>query len=145
MKVTTWNYRKDGTPYLAEWTITRLRHDGKGIDYFFSVQRDITGLSLSEEASDGRTRRLNALLNSAGANHDPVTGALNHRGMLLRLQRLIDAAAAEQSVTGLVSLRFRRLDRVDQAFGVETVATLAGTTGQRDVLGVGQHCPEATA
>ena len=127
----TWNYRKDGTPYLVEWTITRLRHDGQGIDYFFSVQRDITGLSPSDEALDGRTRRLNALLNSAGSNHDPITGALNHRGMLLRLQRLIDAAAAENSVTGLVSLQFRRLDRVDQAFGVEAVNHHLNDIGKR--------------
>lgn len=127
-----WNYRKDGTPYLAEWTITRLRHDGEGIDYFFSVQREITGLSPVEEALDGRTRRLNALLNSAGSNHDPITGALNHRGMLLRLQRHIDsAAAADNSVTGLVSLKFRRLDRVDQAFGVETVNHHLNDIGKR--------------
>ena len=127
----TWNYRKDGTPYLVEWTITRLRHDGVGADFFFSVQRDITGLSLNEDALDGRTRRLHALLNSAGANHDAITGALAHRGMLLRLQRLIDAAAAEQSVTGLVSFEFRRLDRVDQAFGVETVNQLLNDIGNR--------------
>lgn len=127
----TWNYRKDGTPYLVEWTITRLRHDGQGIDYFFSVQRDITGLSPGDEPLDGRTRRLNALLNSAGSNHDPITGALNHRGMLLRVQRLIDAAAAENSVTGLVSLQFRRLDRVDQAFGVEAVNQHLNDIGKR--------------
>lgn len=127
----TWNYHKDGTPYLVEMTITRLRHDGKGIDYFFSVQRDITNLSSSEERQDGRTGRLNALLNSAGANHDSITGALNHRGMLLRLQRLIDAAAAANSVTGLVSFQFRRLDRIDQAFGVETVNQLLHDIGKR--------------
>lgn len=127
----TWNYRKDGTPYLVEWTISRLRHDGQGIDYFFSVQRDITGLSPSDETLDGRTRRLNALLNSAGSNHDPITGALNHRGMLLRLQRLIDAAATANLVTGLVSLQFRRLDRVDQAFGVEAVNQLLNDIGKR--------------
>ncbi len=127
----TWNYRKDGTPYLVEWTITRLRQDGRGIEYFFSVQRDITKLSSCEERLDGRTRRLNALLNSAGSSHDPVTGALNHRGMLLRLQRLIDVAAEEHSVIGLVSLKFRRLDRVDQAFGVETVNQLLDDLGRR--------------
>ncbi len=127
----TWNYRKDGTPFLVEWTIARLRHDGTGIDYFFSVQRDITKLSASEERIDGRTRRLNALLNSAGSNYDPITGALNHRGMLLRLQRLIDGTAAEHSVIGLVSLKFRRLDRVDQAFGVETVNQLLNDLGRR--------------
>ncbi|MEX0914298.1 MAG: PAS domain S-box protein, partial [Wenzhouxiangellaceae bacterium] len=99
----TWNYRKDGTPYLVEWTITRLRHDGEGTDYFFSVQHEITDQSQTEQSLDGRTRRLNALLNSAGTNHDPISGTLNHRGMLLRLQRLIDETAAGHSVTGLVS------------------------------------------
>jgi len=139
----TWNYRKDGTPYLVEWTTTRLHHDGEGIDYFFSVQRDITGLPPTDEAADGRTRRLNALLNSAGANHDPITGALTHRGMLLRLQRLIDAATVEQSVTGLVSLEFRRLDRVDQAFGVETVNHLLNDIGNR--LGLRLKASESLA
>lgn len=127
----TWNYRKDGTPYLVEWTITRLRHDGEGLDYYFSVQQDITADASADEKLDGRTRRLNALLNSAGANHDPITGTLNHRGMLLRLQRFIDAAAIEQSIIGLVSLQFRRLDRVDQAFGVEAINDLLIAIGKR--------------
>lgn len=127
----TWNYRKDGTPYLVEWTITRLRHDGEGTDYFFSVQHEITDQSQTEQSLDGRTRRLNALLNSAGTNHDPISGTLNHRGMLLRLQRLIDETAAGHSVTGLVSLQFRRLDRVDQAFGVEAINQLLSDIGKR--------------
>ena len=38
----TWNYRKDGTPYQVHWTITPLRLAGEEIDYFVSVQRDIT-------------------------------------------------------------------------------------------------------
>ena len=120
----TWNYKKDGTPYLVEWTITRLRHDGEGQDYFFSVQQEITDSDPNQCRLEGQTRRLNALLNSTGSNHDPVTGALNHQRMLLRLQRLIDETAATQSVTGLVSLQFRRLDRIDQAFGVEAVNQL---------------------
>ncbi len=70
-----WNYRKDGTPYLVEWTITRLRHDGEGHDYFFSVQQEITDPDPSQYRLEGQTRRLNALLNSTGANHDPLTGA----------------------------------------------------------------------
>ncbi|MEX0828019.1 MAG: EAL domain-containing protein [Haliea sp.] len=127
----TWNYRKDGTPYLVEWTITRLHHDGKGLDYFFSVQRDITALSETGETRDGRTRRFTALLNGTAAVHDPVTGALTHHGMLLRLQRFIDEAAAVQSVTGLVSLQFRRLERVDQASGVPAVGKLLDDIGKR--------------
>lgn len=127
----SWNYRKDGTPYLVEWTITRLRHDGEGLDYFFSVQQEITDLNPAEDSLGGQTRRLNALLNSSGANHDPITGALNHRSMLLRLQRRIDETAAARSVTGLVSLQFRRLDRIDQAFGVEAINHLLSDIAKR--------------
>lgn len=127
----TWNYRKDGTPYLVEWTITRLRHDGEGLDYFFSVQQEITDLDPDQHRLEGQTRRLNALLNSTGANHDPVTGALNHRSMLMRLQRLIDETLPSQSVTGLVSLKFRRLDRIDQAFGVEAINQLLNDIAKR--------------
>ena len=126
-----WNYRKDGTPYLVEWTITRLRHDGEGHDYFFSVQQEITDPDRSQYRLEGQTRRLNALLNSTGANHDPLTGALNHRSMLLRLQRRIDETAASQSVTGLVSLQFRRLDRIDQAYGVEAINQLLNDIAKR--------------
>lgn len=126
-----WNYRKDGTPYLVEWTITRLRHDGEGLDYFFSVQQEITDLNSTQDRLEGQTRRLNALLNASGAKHDPVTGALNHRSMLLRLQRLIDETAPAHPVTGLVSLQFRRLDRIDRAFGVEAINHLLNDIARR--------------
>ncbi|MCG6657976.1 EAL domain-containing protein [Halomonas campisalis] len=127
----TWNYRKDGTPYLVEWTITRLRNDGEGADYFFSVQQEVTDLHPPQDRLEGQTRKLNVLLNSTGASHDPITGALNHRGMLLRLQRLIDETAAAHSVTGIVSLQFRRLDRIDQAFGVEAINQLLCDISER--------------
>ena len=126
-----WNYRKDGTRYLVEWTITRLRHDGEGQDYFFSVQQEITDPDTAPKRLEGQTRRLSALLNSTGAHHDPVTGALNHQHMLLRMQRLIDESAASQSVIGLVSLQLRRLDRIDQAFGVEAVNQLLSDIAER--------------
>lgn len=127
----TWNYHKDGTPYQVEWTITPLRPEGEGIEYFFSVQREVSERHPPQERLATQTRRLSAILNAAGTNHDPVTGALNHRGMLLRLQRLIDEAEAAHSVTGIVSLHFRRLDRVDQAFGIEALNQLLNDIGER--------------
>ena len=126
-----WNYRKDGTPYLVEWTITRLRHDGEGQDYFFSVLQEITEENHAENRLEGQTRRLNALLNSSGAKHDPITGALNHRSMLLRLQRFIDETSGSHLVTGLVSIQFRRLERIDQAFGVEAINHLLTDIAKR--------------
>ena len=124
----TWNYAKNGTPYQVEWTVTPLRLEGERIDYFLSVQRDVTALNQAsdqvEEEHTHETGRLNALLKSVGADNDVVTGALNHRGMLLLLQHLIDDTEATPSTTGLVALQLRRLDRIDQAFGIETVNQL---------------------
>jgi len=118
----TWNYQKDGTPYLVELSITRMHV--KDVDYFLSVQRSVTERHPRQEQIHRQIRQLNALLNSAASNHDPSTGALNHRGLLLRLQRLIDVATPTDSLTGLVTLQFKRLDRVDQAFGFEAVNKL---------------------
>ena len=119
-----WNYRKDGTPYLVEWSIRRLLLADKDVDYFLSVQREITAQHPRQEQIRRHVRQLNAMLNSAGTNHDPSTGALNHRGMLLRLQRLIDETVARHSLVGLVALQCKRLERVDQAFGFEAVNQL---------------------
>ena len=129
----TWNYHKDGTPYQVEWTITALCLEGERIDYFFSVQRMVTDRHPPQERVDIQTRRLNALLNSAGANHDPISGALNNRGMVLRLQRLIDAPGVDGAspVTGLLSLHLRRLQRVDKAFGVESLSHLLKDISER--------------
>lgn len=123
-----WNYAKDGTPYEVEWTVTPLRLKGERIDYFVSVQRDVTALHQAsdqiEKEHEYETRRLNTLLTSVGADNDAVTGALNYRGMLLRLQHFIDDTEATPSTTGLVALQLRRLNRIDQAFGIETVDQL---------------------
>ena len=118
----TWNYRKDGTRYQVEWTITRLKDED--VDYFLSVQRLVTEQHPPQAQVHPHLRQLNAMLNSAGSNHDPVTGALNHRGVLFRLQRLVDEATPSHSLVGLVTLQFKRLDRADQAFGFEAVKQL---------------------
>lgn len=120
----TWNYAKNGTPYQVEWTVTPLRLEGERIDYFLSVQRDVTAQNQTHEKLKDEARRLNALLHSVGADNDVVTGALNYRGMLLRLQQLIDDTEATASTTGLVALQLRRLNRIDQAFGIEAVNQL---------------------
>ncbi len=127
----TWNYTKDGTPYRVEWTVTPVRLHGDGIDYYLSVQRDITTLYQTQEKLEGETRRLSALLESSGGDRDAVTGALNHRGTVLRLQGPIDEASDPSRVTGLVALHLRRLDRIDQAFGVAAIHELLSDIGER--------------
>lgn len=41
-KSQTWNYRKDGTAYLVEWSVTPLYDDRDHLSHFLSVQRNIT-------------------------------------------------------------------------------------------------------
>ena len=127
----TWNYRKDGTAYQIEWTVTPLYVSGEEIDYFLSVQRDVTELYQVHQQLEAETRRLESLLNSAGAAHDAVTGALSNQGMVSELQGLIDEAVTSDSMTGLVSLQFRRLNRVAQAYGVEAINQLLFDIGER--------------
>ena len=62
----TWNVRKDGTAYQVAWTVSPLRLDGDGIDYFFAVQRDVTHQHPTQQALTDETRRMNALLHLAG-------------------------------------------------------------------------------
>jgi len=127
----TWNYRKDGTPYQVEWTVTPLRSEDGRVEYFFSVQRDVTELYQVEDTLASETRRVSALLHSTGAADDPVTGALNYRGILRELQRLVGEAIQPQTGVGLISLQFKRLHRVDQAYGIETTNQLLSDIGKR--------------
>ncbi|MEX2523356.1 MAG: PAS domain-containing protein [Gammaproteobacteria bacterium] len=83
----TWNYKKDGTPCLVEWTITRMYVKDEDVDYFLSVQREVTEQHLPQEQIHRYTRQLNAIMNSAGSNHETSTGALNHRGISWRARR----------------------------------------------------------
>ncbi|MFI9652242.1 diguanylate cyclase [Guyparkeria sp. LHSS19-1] len=45
----TVNYRKDGTPYDVEWSISPVRDEAGGITHFVSVQRDITAETREHE------------------------------------------------------------------------------------------------
>jgi len=126
-----WNYRKDGTAYQVAWMIMPLRLAGKGIDYFFAVQRDVTQHDHSSEALEHEAHRLGDLLHAAGANQDAVTGALDRRGMLLDLQRFIDEAATADSVTALVELQLKRVLRLNKVLSLKAINQLLSDIGER--------------
>ncbi|HKL76951.1 MAG TPA: diguanylate cyclase [Gammaproteobacteria bacterium] len=65
---TTVNYRKDGTSYWVEWNISPVRDENGTIEYFVSVQRDITEQILTE-----RERRLLATALDANADNVLIT------------------------------------------------------------------------
>ncbi|MGM0412343.1 MAG: sensor domain-containing diguanylate cyclase [Pseudomonadota bacterium] len=58
-QASTVNYRKDGTPYLVEWNISPVRDEEDRVEYFLSVQRDITSRAEAEQFNQ-------TLLNSLG-------------------------------------------------------------------------------
>jgi len=55
---TTFNYRKDGTPYLLEWNISPVRDAGGKITHFVSVQHDMSALAAARASSDIFARTL---------------------------------------------------------------------------------------
>lgn len=48
----TINYRKNGRPYLVEWTISPIRSDSGDLRYFISIQKDITQLHAEQSTGN---------------------------------------------------------------------------------------------
>lgn len=48
----TINYRKNGRPYLVEWTISPVRNGNGAIRYFISIQKDITQLHAEQSTGN---------------------------------------------------------------------------------------------
>ena len=59
-KGSTFNYRKDGTPYLLEWNISPVRDADGRITHFVSVQHDLSALAMARASSDIFARTLDA-------------------------------------------------------------------------------------
>ena len=60
----TVNYRKDGTPFLVQWTAVPVRDEAGEIEYWTAVQRDVTEQRDMEERLREREGRLRGLANS---------------------------------------------------------------------------------
>jgi len=86
----TWNYRKDGSAFLMEWSVAPLFPDqGLGMDtsqatYFLAMQRDITSeqqLADERHALSARNQELKQALDRLNeiAVRDDLTGAYNRR------------------------------------------------------------------
>ncbi|GAB3462348.1 sensor domain-containing diguanylate cyclase [Azotobacter salinestris] len=54
----TVNYRKDGTPYTVEWSISPVRDEAGTITHFVSVQQDISDLVAAQHSSQLLVRAL---------------------------------------------------------------------------------------
>ena len=124
----TWNYRKDGSPYLLEWTVTPLRLSSGAIDYFFSIQRDIT-----ERCSEpvAPIHYLETSLHEVRNNSDPVTGAQTRRSMVRCLQRAIGDAIESGKTTGLIKLQLSHLNRLNKLFNLGAINQLLWDIAER--------------
>jgi len=56
----TINYRKDGRPYVVEWSVSPVRGASGEITHFLSLQQDISGLIAAQKATQLFARVLNA-------------------------------------------------------------------------------------
>lgn len=59
-KGSTFNYRKDGSPYLLEWNISAVRDASGRITHFVSVQHDLSALATAQDAAEVFARALDA-------------------------------------------------------------------------------------
>ncbi|XTO29578.1 PAS domain-containing protein [Pseudomonas aeruginosa] len=56
----TINYRKDGRPYVVEWSVSPVRGASGEITHFLSLQQDISGLIAAQKTTQLFARVLNA-------------------------------------------------------------------------------------
>ncbi len=85
-KGSTFNYRKDGTPYLLEWNISPVRDAGGRITHFVSAQHDLSALASAQASTDIFARALDAtadgvlicnhlgLIEFANQGYEKITG-----------------------------------------------------------------------
>ena len=124
----TWNYRKNGSPFLLEWTVTPLRRSSGAIDYFFSVQRDITEMRPRPFAP---IRYLETSLHEIRNDSDPVTGAQTRQSMVRCLQRAIDGSIESGKTTGLIKLQLTRAERLNKVFSLNAIYQLLRAIAER--------------
>lgn len=117
----TWNYRKDGTPYLVEWTVSPLRLWGGKTDYFVSVQRDIT---TGQSSSLSPIHLLDTSVHAVRNDSDPVTGSQNKASMLESVQQKIDSSQENPERVGLIMLKLKQLRRINKVFSLESIREL---------------------
>ncbi|MCG5531383.1 EAL domain-containing protein [Halorhodospira halochloris] len=135
-KAETWNYRKDGTPYRIQWSIAPVcTHDsGQCIDYFVSVQRDVTELYNARQELKSETKRLNAILEAAG---DAIITA-DDQGLIRQFNPAAERMfgySAEQAVGSPLSIIMPRTDAERHQDYVDKYER----TGSAKVIGVGRE------
>ncbi|WP_310569669.1 diguanylate cyclase [Gemmatimonas sp.] len=98
----TVNYRRDGSPFIMEWSISSVKDEYGAPRYFVAVQRDITAF---------RRRLADA---EEGARTDALTGLANRRAYDARLSAML---AQPDLVLGLLAMDIDRFKQVNDTYG----------------------------
>lgn len=83
------NYRKDGTPYQVRWNISPVSDDDGEIDFFVSVQHDIT--------TEVEAQRNRALLTGALDAATDAIAVLDAKGRIFLANRTLGRVAGRES------------------------------------------------
>ncbi len=98
------NYRRDGTEFEMEWSISTVRGDDGEPRFYVAVQRDATAFRRLLDDAEHR------------AETDPLTGLYNRRSFDVRLERLLADPEAGARV-GLIALDIDRFKAVNDRHG----------------------------
>ncbi len=98
----TVNYRRDGSPFIMEWSISAVTDDDGAPRYFVAVQRDVT--AFRRQLADAE----------AGARTDALTGLANRRAYDARLAAML---AQPDLVLGMLAMDIDRFKRVNDTYG----------------------------
>lgn len=95
-----WNIRRDGTAYEVEWSVIPLRISSTArIDYFVSVQRNITDGVASRQALLDETERMRTLLHSASCYDRSGDADALPTALIEDLERQIEAREHDVEVS----------------------------------------------
>lgn len=105
------NYRKDGTTYIVHWSISPVRDADGNVEYYASIQRDVT-LERQRQAQEQRDQRLESLGNLVGGVAHDLNNILSP--IMMGAGMLPDADSPEQRATISDSM----LESAERASGV---------------------------
>lgn len=130
------NYRKDGTPYVNQWSIAPVENDSGRITHWVSVQRDVTDqrrmserlLSAQEKERQQMARRM----------HDEIGG------LLASLQMTVDRAKCElqDSGVGITELCDEVESQIEEISTVVRLLTGQASPRLLDDYGLSQAIPK---
>ncbi len=109
--------RRDGTDFQAELTATALETEGEPL--YTLYLRDITERTAMEQEREALLVQTEALLADAlaRADHDPLTGLLNHRAFHNRLKEAVDDAGTSRRQGAVLLVDLDNFKFFNDAYG----------------------------